>query len=256
MCLILFACHMHPDYPLVLAANRDEFHARPTRVAQWWNDSPNLLAGQDLTAGGTWLGVTTSGRVAAITNYRDPSSNNPAAHSRGALTTGFLQQQSSPEEYQNQLQAQQNDYNGYNLLFGSVDNLHYFSNRGGPPATIPPGIHGLSNHLLDTPWPKVKNGKQALAQALKQRELDPDCLWEILADPTIASDDKLPETGIGLDWERRLSAIRILGDHYGTRASTLLLVRKDGQVDFVERTISLETQTTEVRFTFQLRSEN
>ena len=256
MCLILFACHMHPDYPLILIANRDEFHARPTRVAQWWYDSPNLLAGQDLTAGGTWLGITTSGRIAAITNYRDPSSNNPVAHSRGALTTEFLQQQISPEKYQEQLQTQRNDYNGYNLLFGSVDNLYYFSNRGGPPFTISPGIHGLSNHLLDTPWPKVSKGKQALEQMLKQQKINPDCLWTVLADPTIAADEELPETGIGLDWERQLSAIRIVGDHYGTRTSTLLLVRKDGQVHFVERTLLLDAQSTEASFSFPLQLES
>lgn len=252
MCLILFACHMHPDYPLVLAANRDEFHARPTRSAQWWDDSPNLLAGQDLTAGGTWLGITDSGRMAAITNYRDPASHNPAARSRGKLTTGFLQQQISPADYQEQLQAQRNNYNSYNLLFGSVEKLHYFSNRGDAPTMLSPGIYGLSNHLLNTPWPKVRRGKQGLAQALKQRKLDPEPLWQILSDPSPAPDSELPETGIGIEWERTLSAIRIAGDHYGTRTSTLLLARRDGVIHFTERTLILEAQSTEASFRFTL----
>lgn len=255
MCLILFACHQHPDYPLVMTANRDEFHARPTRTAQWWDDFPNLLAGKDLDAGGTWLGITRSGRMTAVTNYRDPASHNPAATSRGELTTDFLKRNISAEDYQQYLFQQRNNYNGYNLLYGSVDQLHYYSNRGKAPKMLPPGIYGLSNHLLDTPWPKVNQGKQALTNALQQTEIDPDDLWPILADSTIAQDSELPETGIGLEWERMLSAIKISGDHYGTRTSTLLLYRKDGLVLFFERNLCLEDHATEVSFNFSLQQD-
>ena len=255
MCLILFACHIHPDYPLVLAANRDEFRARPTRAAQWWDDCPELLAGKDLSGGGTWLGVTRSGRMAAVTNFRDPASHNPAARSRGELTSEFLQQQIAPEEYRQKLQRRRDRYNGYNLLFGFLDQLHYFSNRDHAPLRLAPGVYGLSNHLLNTPWPKVRRGKAALALALEQRRLDFEHLWPILADPSPAADSELPATGISLEWERTLSAINIGGDHYGTRSSTLLLAGKDGVVRFAERSFVPDRQATEIRFSFTLRRE-
>ncbi|MDT8421294.1 MAG: NRDE family protein [Desulfuromonadales bacterium] len=255
MCLILFACHQHPSYPLVMAANRDEFYARPTRTAGWWDDAPELLAGKDLSAGGTWLGVTRTGRVAAVTNYRDPAKHDPAARSRGGLTMAFLLAGSSPQAFRARLQAGRNTYNGYNLLFGSFTDLHYFSNRGSAPGKLPPGIHGLCNHLLDTPWPKVRRGKQALALALQEREPDPDKLWEVLADTTPAKDDELPDTGISRAWEKMLSSIKIVGDHYGTRTSTLLTCRKDGLVEFTERTLQKDQRTTEVRFRFTLQGQ-
>ena len=140
MCLILFACHQHPNYPLIMAANRDEFFARPTRTARWWDDVPELLAGKDLSAGGTWLGVTRTGRIAAVTNYRDPANHNPAAPSRGRLTMAFLLVDSSPHTFQGQLQDSRNSYNGYNLLFGSLTDLHYFSNCGSAPRKLSPGM--------------------------------------------------------------------------------------------------------------------
>lgn len=255
MCLILFACHQHPDYPLVMAANRDEFYARPTRTACWWDDVPELLAGKDLSAGGTWLGVTRSGRIAAVTNYRDPASHNPAAHSRGGLTRAFLQTDSSPQAFQGQLQASRDTYNGYNLLFGSLTDLHYFSNRGSAPSRLSPGIYGLCNHLLDTPWPKVRRGKQAFATALQDREPDPEKLWAILADTTLAADVELPDTGISSTWEKMLSAIRIVGDHYGTRTSTLLTCRKDGLVQFTERTLQTDHRIADVSFRFNLQGQ-
>ncbi|HKJ04006.1 MAG TPA: NRDE family protein [Geopsychrobacteraceae bacterium] len=252
MCLILLANHIHPDYPLVLAANRDEFHARPTRAAQWWGSQPNLLAGQDLTAGGTWLGITDSGRIAAITNYREPTTNIPTVQSRGKLTTEFLQHHISAEDYYQQLLSQRQCFNGYNLLFGSVDELHYFSNRGAGPANLLPSIYGVSNHLLDTPWPKVEKGKMALSEALAQPELDTETLWRLLSDSVIAPDSDLSDTGIGIEWERLLSAIKISGDHYGTRTSTLLLARRDGNIFFSERTLVPDTAATERTFSFTL----
>lgn len=254
MCLILFAYHVHPDYPLILAANRDEFHARPAQPAHWWDEHPDLLAGRDLSAGGTWMGITRAGRIAAVTNYRDPASHNPTALSRGELTTRFLLNQPLPEDYTGQLLRQAEEYNGYNLLYGSIDKLHYFSNHSDKSVILNPGIHGLSNHLLDTPWPKVTRGKQALSRAISQQQPDIDQLWDLLADRTIAPDHDLPETGIGLEWERTLSAIQINGDHYGTRASTLLLVKKDGTVQFIERTFKAESEPSEVSFTFSLKS--
>jgi len=255
MCLILFANHVHPDYPLVLIANRDEFHARPTRIAQWWDSNPNLLAGQDLVAGGTWLGITKTGCIAAITNYRDPRFHSPQAQSRGTLTTDFLQQQMSAGAYYQRLTNQRENFDGYNLIFGSVLELHYYSNRAAGPEKIPSGIYGLSNHLLDTPWPKVTRGKKMLTAALKHPDLDLDSLWKILSDSAIAPDSALPDTGIGLEWERLLSAIKISGDHYGTRASSLLLARQDGRIFFAERTLVSEVGESEATFSFPIAQE-
>lgn len=252
MCLILFACHTHPDYPLVLAANRDEFFARPAEAARWWTTDPGLLAGRDLGAGGTWLGVTRTGGVAAVTNYREPAHHNPAARSRGDLPLTFLRQDTDLHDFQVQLRHSRAHYNGYNLLFGTVSDLYYFCNRGGNPKQLDPGIYGLSNHMLDTPWPKVRTGKQALAKALKHSSPDLDLLWDALDDTSQATDRELPDTGIGLAWERKLSSIRIVGDHYGTRASTLLLCRKDGLVQFTERSYSNTGKTSEVSYHFQL----
>jgi uncharacterized protein with NRDE domain len=199
--------------------------------------------------------VTRCGRLAAVTNYRDPASHNPAARSRGELTSDFLKQRIAPVEYQKRLLRPRDRHNGYNLLFGSLDRLHYFSNRGGEPTPLSPGIYGLSNHLLNTPWPKVSRGRSALALALEQRQLDRERLWSILADPAIAAASELPETGIGLEWERTLSAISISGDHYGTRSSTLLLATADGMVHFIERSFSPAGPATETSFSFSLQRE-
>lgn len=242
MCLILFAYRAHPEYRLVLAANRDEFHDRPAAPADFWGDAPDVLAGRDLRGGGSWLGVTRSGRFAAVTNYRDPREllAPRSAPSRGELVSGFLRGSDSPAEYLDALSSRAAEYNGFNLLVGDRDALYWFSNRSGAaPVRLEPGVYGLSNHLLDTPWPKVVRGRAALRDALAAAApLDVEPLFRLLADRAPAADRELPDTGVGVERERLLSSPFIASPDYGTRASTVLLVRADGAARLVERTFS------------------
>jgi len=237
MCLILLAFQARPDFPLVVAANRDEFHLRGTRPAQWWPDAPQLLAGKDLEGGGTWMGVSKTGRFAAITNVREPRTTSPAPCSRGLLPRLYLEEEIDDQHFISLLRQTRDQYLGYNLLFGDSERLHYYSNRHDQRQTLAAGIYGLSNAQLDTPWPKVETGKQLLSQQLTLPELNTERLLETLTSPEIASDDRLPETGVSREWERRLSAIRITGPGYGTRSSTVLLISNNKQVDFHERNL-------------------
>ena len=234
MCLILFAHRAHPAYPLVVAANRDEWFTRPTLPAAFWPDAPQVFAGRDLEQRGTWLGVTRRGRFAALTNFRDPGSNRAEAPSRGALVSEFLRADISPRRYLEGLRGEAARYNGFSLLASDGGSLAYLSNREGEIRELEPGVYGLSNSLLDVPWPKVRSGKARLAAALDHGP-DPEALLALLDDTEVAVDDALPSTGVGRDWERRLSSLRIVGDGYGTRSSTALVVGVDGDVSFVER---------------------
>jgi uncharacterized protein with NRDE domain len=237
MCLIALALDAHPSYRLVIAANRDEFYARPTA---WWADAPDVLAGRDLREGGTWMGVTRAGRVAAVTNYRDPGLAQLAdAPSRGALVADFLRGSVDAETYADDLAGRAAAYNGFNLLVGDGGGLFYVSNRTDGVRRLEPGVYGLSNALLDTPWPKVVRARRAMEEAVAAAE-GPGWdarLWEALADRVIAADDALPDTGVGSERERLLSAPFIRTDVYGTRASTVLTIASDGEVRFVERSV-------------------
>ena len=239
MCLVLLALNFHPDYRLILAANRDEFFSRPTAPAAFWDDAPDLLAGRDLKNGGTWLGVTRTGRIAAVTNYRDPRHQKQDAPSRGLLVTMFLTGTMSAKEYMAFLGREGAAYNGFNLIFGEPGRLCFFSNRDSRPRNLEPGVHGLSNHLLDTPWPKVRNGMEAMAHVVAGKEAIPqEELFSILADRTIARDDLLPDTGVGIELERFLSPLFISSPLYGTRSSSIILIDHDSRVLFIERTFN------------------
>ena len=231
MCLIVVGWRAHPDYPLVVAANRDEFYARPTADAARWPDAPDIIGGIDLEAGGTWLGISTTGRFAAVTNVREPGMAK-GAHSRGELTRNFLLSASLPVDYAQQIDGQR--YSGFNLLLGDGDELIYCSNRDGQPRTLPPGIYGLSNHLLDSPWPKLVQARQRFAEALHGLP-DEAGFFELLGNQTIVADADLPKTGVPLEWERLLSAVFVKSENYGTRASTLAWQRSDGMVRLNER---------------------
>ncbi len=243
MCLILLAWKYRDDLPLVVAANRDEDFARPTAAADFWQENPEVLAGRDLSAGGTWLGTSRSGRFAAITNYRNPSDRRSEAPSRGALLTNFLRDSCSPPAYLDALQSSAQAYNGFSLLVGDRDQLWCYSNRGQEPQALPPGIHGLSNHLLNTPWPKVRRGVNAL-ETLVQQGADSMKYFDLLDDTTTAVDDELPDTGVGLERERWLSAMRLAGASYGTRCSTVLRMSAAGETEFHERTWGMDGQAT------------
>ena len=239
MCLILVAWRAHPRYPLIVAANRDEYHSRPTAAADFWSDRPEVLAGRDLECGGTWLGVTRDGRFAAVTNFRDGSTRDPGMESRGSLTRDFLIGAQPPARYLREVQGRAHRYNGFGLLVGVCRRLLYCTNRDSTSLEIGPGFYGLSNHLLDTPWPKVKRGKTALAALVVSSPiLDPEALLHLLADDAVAADSQLPDTGVGREWERALSAIFVRGEAYGTRASTVLLIDLAGTVTLSERSFA------------------
>lgn len=243
MCLILFANRVAPGVALQLAANRDEFFARPAAPAGWWTDHPGILAGRDLQAGGTWLGVSRNGRYAAITNFRDPASRRDDAPSRGALVGDFLRGDETPTGYLERITPRISQYNSFSLLVGQGANLWFLSNRGQGAAPVAPGVHGLSNHLLDEPWPKVTKGVSILA-ALSGRAFAAEEYFAVLADETEAGDAELPRTGISPERERKSSAIRIRDAVYGTRCSTVLRIAYDGQVAFHERSFTPEGEVS------------
>ena len=236
MCLIVFALDCHPRYRLVLAANRDEYFSRPTAPAAFWQDAPQVLAGRDLEAGGTWLGVTRERRLAAVTYYREPSMPVHRPPSRGRLAADFLTGTMTPEDYLELLRRKERRYGGFNVLFGDESGLFCHTNRGDVSVRVLPGIHGLSNGLLDTPWPKVVAARQQLEQLLRKETVEPEALFDLLADRRPYPDPLLPDTGFGIERERHLSPIFIAGSEYGTRSSTILLIDRGNRVTFVERT--------------------
>ncbi len=236
MCLILFSYETHPVFKLVVAANRDEFYNRPTAALAGWTDKPDLLAGRDLTGGGTWLGVSRQGRLAALTNYRDPHTLKPGAPTRGLLVTRFIEGAMSGRRYLEALSLTADQYNGFNLIVYDRDGLWYFSNREGIVRPVAPGIHGLSNHLLDTPWPKVKRGLALFKTATAAETVSPERLLELLEDQMSPPTRELPETGMGTTWERILAPIFIKSEIYGTRASSIVSIDQSGKGTICERT--------------------
>ena len=233
MCLILVAWRTHPQYPCIIAANRDENYQRATEAARWWRDGGQILAGRDLVAGGTWLGVTRAGRFAALTNYRTPQPKRTEAPSRGTLVTGILRSAGSVEEDLAHLQQVGADYNGFNMIISDGERLGVYESVSGACVTPGPGIYGLSNHLLDTPWPKVQKAKSRLQAALSDMH-DPTAVLDLLRDDSPAPDAELPRTGVSIEWERLLSSAFVRGDGYGTRSSTVIRIDRGGTAFFDE----------------------
>lgn len=236
MCLILFAIDAHPRYRLVVAANRDEYHGRPTRPAGFWDDKPHVLAGRDEQAGGTWMGINRYGDFAAVTNFRSGSAPRGDLRSRGDLCVTFLDANSGARAAATDVAGELEHYNGFSLLLADPAQMQFVSNRGsGALAAVPAGVHGLSNDTLNEPWPKVRKGRARLNALLGADVLDPESLLELLADDSPAPPEELPDTGVGQPLEQRLSSLFIPGEHYGTRSSTVVLVDEDDHVDFIER---------------------
>jgi uncharacterized protein with NRDE domain len=235
MCLIAIAWHARADRPLVVAANRDEWRDRAAEPAQWWIDRPEVLAGRDLKAGGTWLGISRSGRFAAVTNFRDPSDRRSTARSRGELVADFLAGHEAPGDYVERIARRAHEYNAFNLLVADSLTLWYFGSREGPPRPVAPGVHALSNHVLDEPWPKVTHARRAMEAAIRSADPAP-ALFEMLSHATPAADEHLPRTGVPLDWERRLSPALITGEDYGTRNSTVVVADAQGPATLEEWT--------------------
>jgi len=254
MCLILVAVEAHPDFRLVIAANRDEFRDRPSAPASFWAEAPQLLAGRDLRAGGTWLGITRTGRVAALTNYRDPEPGRAQAPSRGRLVSEFLLGVEKPVPYLERVCTDACRYNGFSLLVGTGAQLYCCSNRSSGIRLLEPGIHGLSNHLVDTPWPKVEKGKRALGGLLARESLRCEDLFGCLADSRAAPDALLPDTGVGLEKERMLSPVFIRSPGYGTRSSTVIVLGRDKRATFIEKSFpDAHGSPSVVRHSFVLR---
>lgn len=274
MCLILTAWQSHPDYPLVVLANRDEFYERPTAPLHWWDEE--LLAGKDLADTGsdprTWLGIHRSGKFAALTNVRAPSEKNPTARSRGEIVTQYLKTTHHPEQFLAESKMGMGRYNGFNLLMAQLNqqeqSLYWCSNRilmgsqirprkSIQPQKLKPGLYGLSNAMLDTPWPKVQHRLAAFAQSLAMDTgsfSKPQRYLQLMQDTQIAPEHQLPATGVSLEWEKALSAAFIKTEHYGTRSTALLRVNRLGHFEFIERHFDAQGKSQEESFFGQLKS--
>jgi uncharacterized protein with NRDE domain len=251
MCLILFAYKVHPKYKVMVAANRDEFYQRPTAPIHYWEENPEILAGRDLEKMGTWMGINKSGRFAALTNYRDPKEVTEGKRSRGELVANALQYKGDIKEYMQSLVSNNDWYPGYNLLVGDGDELYYYSNVGQELIKVAPGIYGVSNHLLNSDWPKVQTGKAGLAAILNSNHEDyVEPLLTLLQKADQAPDEKLPQSGVSLEWERMLSPMFIKSEHYGTRSSTVLLM-DEKEIHYVERVFTSNEVNTQ-KYTIEL----
>lgn len=244
MCTVLFALNKHPNYKLIVAANRDEFKARNTAPLGWWEDQPNIIGGRDLEGGGTWMGMSKNGRFATLTNYREIPQKFENAPTRGTLVSDFLNGEMSPRAYLKALEASGQIYNGFNIVFGENSDWFHYSNRADRATQLAAGIHGVSNAVLNTPWPKVEKGKNQLHQIMQTPIITSENFLPILTDRTIYPDNLLPNTGVSLEWERELSSINVVSPKYGTRVSTVIMVDQKNHVTYHERTYPDNTDRT------------
>lgn len=240
MCIVSFNFQEHPKYKLIIAANRDEFYRRPADPLRVWPDYPNIVAGRDLEAKGTWLGMSKDGKFATLTNYRHPKYfKDDDKRTRGDIVTNYLTSSVDPQAYLEELHERRHEYSGFNVIVGNGDELFYYSNEKGNIKEIERGTHSLSNAFLNTPWPKVKRAKSALDHYVSHNEeIDPEKLFKQLHNDTIAPDEELPKTGLSLEFERQVSSIFIRSEDYGTRVSTVILITHDNEVKLIERTFN------------------
>lgn len=248
MCLITFAYRQHPEYPLIVVANRDEFYARPTMNMHFWEGRTDVLAGIDLEQKGTWLGINKAGKFSAVTNYRQGGNKETGLRSRGHLTRRFLTEAINADTYLKELQVDSHQFGGFNLLLGDASGLYYSSNKGAESRRLKPGVYGLSNAHLDTDWPKVLQAKQHLQQVI-QNEISLDKLAQVLSCKQQAEDKDLPHTGVTLEWEKQLSSCFINIEGYGTRATSVLLQNKEGVIQIAEFRFDQAGQTGKQLFT-------
>ncbi len=247
MCLVVVALDAHPRYALVIAANRDEFHSREALPAHWGERPPfaGVLAGRDLDAGGTWLGIRRDGRWALLTNVREGRGrNNPAAPSRGVLVPAILNDRGTPVAAMRTVMRNAESYNGFNLLAGDAGSAAWASNRSNETRAITAGVHGLSNALLDTPWPKLARTRAKVAEWAAHDDNDLTPVFAALSDRSRPPDEALPSTGVPIEWERLLSAPFIVSEDYGTRCSTVLAIERGGSARFIERTFDRRGEPT------------
>ncbi len=256
MCLLIVAHRVHPKYPLIVAGNRDEFHARPTLDAHWWDDRPDVLGGRDLEAGGSWLAVNRQGRFAAVTNYRDGARGPASKSSRGELINNFLASDADPADWLESVDA--DDYAGFNLLVASDERLGYLSNRGVGARELAPGIYGVANATLDTPWPKVLKTRAAFESLLSDDTVSESALLSILGDRTLADPDELASADLPLPDTHAVSSAFVTAGKFGTRSSTVLLRHRDGSVEFTEERFDASGERSgrsEFRFEVGAQSE-
>ena len=244
MCVVGFQWHPGSQEPLLLLGNRDEYYERPTAPLAWW-EGGRILAGRDLQAGGTWLGVTRTGRVAVITNFRDPALVRPDGPSRGHLPVRFLEGDASAAACLEGLRPEAASYSPFNLLLYDGEDLLGYESRGDRVVRFEPGIHAVSNGAFDEPWPKVEAVRAVLAAAAE----DDEALLHALEDDRPCVEDQLPHTGVSVAWERALSPLFIHTPTYGTRAATILRLGP-GEVTVLERTFTAEGRESERRFEF------
>jgi uncharacterized protein with NRDE domain len=240
MCLLVTGYHFHHRYPLIVAANRDELYGRPTAAAHWWDDVPGVLGGRDLEAGGTWMGITTTGRFAALTNYWESEQPHRNPPSRGELVREYLSGDEPPERFLEHLERHGNEYNGFNLIFGSPEQLFYYSNRATRYGALQPGIHVLSNHLLNTPWPKAERARRFFSGRALRDQPEPGDLLEMMNDVSEPEAQRDPGTPAAQLRALARHSIRIALPRFGTRASTVLIIDDRGSVRFTERTFDPE----------------
>lgn len=256
MCLLLIANNSHPNYKLIIGANRDEFYNRPTEQAHFWEDKLNILAGRDLQARGTWLGISETGKIAALTNFREGLKQKDNAPTRGLLTVNYLKDFLKPADYLSKIKSISNEYNGFNLVLGEIENLYYFSNKRNLVEKLETGVYGLSNGLLDSNWPKVLESRIKFQEIIKKTDLLTDDVFKILSDRSIVEDEFLPDTGIPKEIEKILSAVFIKTEKYGTRCSTVVMVDSSNKVQFVERTFNPENDKfSQVEYNFKLEKK-
>lgn len=257
MCILFIAVEQHPIFPLIIAANRDEFYPRPTQESHFWHDHKNLLAGKDLQAGGTWMGVNTEGGIAALTNIRNPEKHdNELSTSRGHIVSSYLLGDTPESNYIQNLKTSRNTYNGYNLLFGKWNQLQVYNNHDDSLQKLTPGFYGLSNADLNSPWPKINSGVSALETYCSENaDLDVEQLFALLMDETKADDSELPNTGVPYEWEKKLSSIFIRSEGYGTRSSTILTVDQNQRLSWYEHTFNDNKQVINTQY-FHFNIEN
>ena len=254
MCLVLIAYQSHPGYPLIIAANRDEFFQRPAHSARYWEDHPQILGGRDLRCGGTWMAVDRRGRMAAVTDYREPSEQKQNLRSRGFLVTDYLLGDDSAQDYLRELSAHINEYDGFNIFAGDVSALYFYGSYLRQPLQMQSGVHGISNGDLDYPWPKVKKGKDALLKIIDECDtIEQESLFAVLLDREVPDDKLLPDTGVGIKLERMLAPVFVSGGDYGTRSSTVLIMDSGKRVYFSERNFDAEGKQQEsVEYEFEI----
>lgn len=258
MCLIVFSFKNHKKYPLILAANRDEIFQRPSRPAQFWNSNKSVLAGKDLKAGGTWLGIAKKGRIGALTNYRDLGQKLDGERSRGEIVLDLLRSPDTVPDFLNRLQHRANLYNGFNLLAGNPELFYHFSNQNKEITEIEPGLHGISNAFLNTPWPKVEEAKTKFSQIINSSDdIDEKKIFTMLNSSKTYPPEDLPDTGLPPDLEKAVSSIFIDTKNYGTRCSTLLTIDNNGTARFVEKTYvrNAKEDPAVKRYEFQIERE-